>query len=489
MYNIIEKWKANPSKIFVYENDNKFTGKKLLYFYNNVKNNISFFSSYKYIILSGKNSLNWVLCYLACKSLGKELVIIPTNTLHEVLRVFSQLPKYSLLISDEKIKKIDIKQKFFHDIIKDTLKNKNSNPNIEIKKQNEIIFTSGTTGNPKGVILSEKAILHTVNILINNFRQTNQDLELLSMPFSHSFGLARLRCSLYANCVLYISDGLKNIPLIYKNIISLPITGLSFVPSAMEIFKSILKKDVKNISNKINYIELGSSRISKDLRIWLKTNFPNSIIYIHYGTTEASRSFFLKLGKNDDLLDSNYLGIISKKTEFKLVPNSKIAGNNNEEIFLKGNNLADGYLHSSSLKCTKFKDGWFNTSDIGFLKGKKLFLKGRSDNLINVGGRKIPAEKLEKDISSLHFIKDCLVFSVEDAVFEQRIAAIIVFDNKIGENPNIVNKLKKHLRKYPNEEYPKIAWTSKSIPLSHNGKKLRNRNQILMFTENLNQII
>ena len=146
------------------------------------------------------------------------------------------------------------------------MKNKNSNPNIEIKKQNEIIFTSGTTGNPKGAILSEKAILHTVNILINNFRQTNQDLELLSMPFSHSFGLARLRCSLYANCVLYISDGLKNIPLIYKNIISLPITGLSFVPSAMEIFKSILKKDVKNISNKINYIELGSSRISKDLK-------------------------------------------------------------------------------------------------------------------------------------------------------------------------------------------------------------------------------
>ena len=91
----------------------------------------------------------------------------------------------------------------------------------------------------------------------------------------------------------------------------------------MEIFKSILKKDVKNISNKINYIELGSSRISKDLRIGWKINFPNSIIYIHYGTTEASRSFFLKLGKNDDLLDSNYLGI-SKKTEFKLVPNSKL---------------------------------------------------------------------------------------------------------------------------------------------------------------------
>ena len=93
MYNIIEKWRANPSKIFAYEYGTPFIGKDLLQLYHNIKINLRRSSSIKYVILSGKNSLSWVLCYLACKSLKKELVIIPFNILSEVLKSHSNLQK------------------------------------------------------------------------------------------------------------------------------------------------------------------------------------------------------------------------------------------------------------------------------------------------------------------------------------------------------------------------------------------------------------
>ena len=122
MYNIIEKWKANPSKIFAYESGNQFTGKDLYHLYNNVKINISLFYSLKYVILSGKNSLSWVLCYLACKDLKKELIVIPFNSLYEVLNIYRYLSKHSFIISDKKIKKRNIQQKSFNNIIKKPLK-------------------------------------------------------------------------------------------------------------------------------------------------------------------------------------------------------------------------------------------------------------------------------------------------------------------------------------------------------------------------------
>ena len=72
--------------------------------------------------------------------------------------------------------------------------------------------------------------------------QKKTDLELLSMPFDHSFGLARLRCVLVSGGSALITDGLKNFPSIYKFSQTNTITGLSLLPSGIEIIKNLLKK-------------------------------------------------------------------------------------------------------------------------------------------------------------------------------------------------------------------------------------------------------
>ena len=176
------------------------------------------------------------------------------------------------------------------------------------------------------------------------------------------------------------------------------------------------------------------------------------------------------------------------QNEFKLKSNPNDEDNTSKEIYLRGKNLADGYLEPNSLKCVGFKNGWFNTSDIGYLENNKLFLKGRSDNQINIGGRKLSAEKIEREAMLLHFIHDILIFSVDDSVFGEKIAAIIVFNNNDSVSES-VNKLIKFFKGYPDEQFPKIVWIAKNILLSDNGKKVRDRKRILSFAKNLKQII
>ena len=95
-----------------------------------------------------------------------------------------------------------------------------------------------------------------------------------------------------------IADGLKDTPKILLTILDGRITGLGLVPAGLEIVKSLARKKAGELGRHIRYIELGSSAILPASRAWLFENFPNTVIWHHYGMTEASRSFFVRRGFN-----------------------------------------------------------------------------------------------------------------------------------------------------------------------------------------------
>ena len=115
------------------------------------------------------------------------------------------------------------------------------------------------------------------------------------MPFDHSFGLVRLRCCILSGTTMLVSDGLKNFPRIYKFSQENNLSGLSLVPSGLALIKILLKNKVKNFISNLRYLEIGSSHLTNDLRIWLKKNFLKTKVIHHYGMTEASRSFLIPI--------------------------------------------------------------------------------------------------------------------------------------------------------------------------------------------------
>ena len=347
------------NKIFIHDAGISYSGlmikKKIQYYILQIKN-----GKKDIIIIKSKNSANWVFIYLAVKVLNKSAFIISdtedNNTTELIQRNFSIHSRF------EKNKLL---------IIKNTKKESVNKAYSRIVKKNNIldcIFTTGTTGKPKGIFISEKAYLHTASLLIKKSQQKINDIELLSMPFSHSFGLARLRASILNKQSFVISDGLKNFPKIYKDLFSLKINGLSLVPSAIEIIKAMLRKNSIKFGEKIKYFEIGSSSINLGTRKWLNENFNKAIIFHHYGTTEASRSFFIDRGIGDKLnIKDNFVGDPTNKVEFKL--NKK--KNYSNEILIKGPHLADSYFYLNKNIQIKKIDKWFRTGDLGAIKNNK----------------------------------------------------------------------------------------------------------------------
>ena len=454
-----KNFENNKRKIF-FDNLTKYiSGEECLYLLDKASNLIKE-KNIKNIAIISKNCICWPIWYIASDKYCNNVFILSPELDQDVTKsiitennVQLTIRNPDILLSDNPLKNMEI--------------NMSSGKDIDNLRK-DILFTSGTTNIPKGVIVSEKAFCHVANVLIKKFDMSPSDNELLSMPFYHSFGLTRLRCVLLSHSQAIITDGLKNFPEVYKSSKNKKLTGLSLVPSGIIIIKNLLRKKVSKFVSNIKYFEIGSSSINYEIRIWLKENFKSSYILHHYGMTEASRSFMIGRGYLDNIKQTNnFIGSPIKDCKTKL---NKINKNNIGELLIKGKNLFNGYINNEDNK-NKFIDGWYKTGDLCKKQGGKFKIIGRVDNQINIGGNKVHAEIIEEKIEKLPNILRSLCFSTKNVFFGNSISLIIEKKKKSSTN-TIRKNILKNFEKEPSFLIPKKI-LFKKIKLKNNVKKIR----------------
>ncbi len=450
--NFLKNIKKHPNKIFIYDLKKSYTGYDCLNYLHKISKFIKL-NKIKNIGIKSKNSFHWAIWYLASDRYCQRIFIIKKDINSKILNNLKKKYKLDCVVSTNGKKLISF----------------NKTNKVDKNEREDILFTSGTTNFPKGVVIKEKSFLHVVKILTRKFDQSNSDLELLSMPFDHSFGLVRLRCCLYSGTQMLISDGLKNFPDIFSFSKKKKITGLSLVPSGVELIRILLKNKVNEFSNYLKYFEIGSSSLNNKTRLWLKNNFKNTNILHHYGMTEASRSFLISRGKKDKLnLSNNIIGNVIPGCKYKIDYKTK---KNKGELLIKGKNLFYNYLDIKD-KTKKLNNEWFRTGDICEKIGRNIKLIGRVDNQFNIGGNKVQAEFIESMIESLNYVDKCLCFKVKDEFYGEKIAVII--EKKRSIKKELINKMINILfKKYPDFYNPKII-LFKKVLLTSNKKKIRN---------------
>lgn len=460
----LSNFSSNPEKIYFSSLEESFTGKDCLQIINyfvdtfrlSEKNSIGIYSS---------NDIFWPLIYLAADLTVKEIYIFHSNTKKEHVEEYKSKYNIDFIYSEEVFDKTLLKK----------IKNMVFDKLVFSKKmsRSDILFTSGTTGMPKGVRILENSFLHVANLLRRKLDQSSFDTELLSMPFGHSFGLVRLRCVLLAGSSCVITNGLRDFPAIYKLSESKTITGLSFVPAALEIVKGLLRKKAKNFGQNIRYIELGSSFLSEETNEWLAENFPNTNVIHHYGMTEASRAFLRPRGKNDVKdLPSNWIGQVLEGCEYKLRPTDDYA-NKQEiegELLLRGKNLFSGYLDDEAFDQSL---DWLPTKDVCAERDGNLFLIGRTDNQYNIGGEKIQAEDIENRISHIEGVKDAVAFQISDKILGNKLGCIIQLQKNCNSHQYLNNQLNQSLNDLQGFLRPRYFVTYEDLVKTANGKKIR----------------
>ena len=351
----------------------------------------------------------------------------------------------------------------------------NCNDKVEFVSPNkdqiaDILFTTGTTGAPKGVALSylnHAAAARNINEFIGN---TSDDVELLALPVSHSFGLGRLRCSLSIGATVVMLGSFANVKKFFGEIKRCNVTIFGMVPASWGFIKKMSGKYIGKFANQLKYIEIGSSFMPIEDKQLLMELLPNTRICMHYGSTEASRSAFMEFHSyKDNLLTA---GHASPHTDIKLFStDGKVLPLGEEgEVCVKGEHVTCSYWNETPERfASDFFDDYFRTGDCATMDSEgNIYLKSRIKEMINVGGKKVSPMEVEDILNKIPGIKESACIGIPDPgiVLGEVVKAFIVADESLTDN-EIMEQLKSQLEVYKLPiEIERIA----EIPKTSSGK-------------------
>ena len=334
----------------------------------------------------------------------------------------------------------------------------------------DILFTTGTTGAPKGVALSYNnlsAAARNINAYIGN---TNSDVELLALPVSHSFGLGRLRCSLSKGATVVMLGTFANVKKFFKEMARCQVTMFAMVPASWGFIKKMSGKYIGKFADQLKFIEIGSSFMPVEDKELLMSLLPKTRICMHYGSTEASRSAFMEFHTYKDNLLS--IGKASPNVEIKICTSqgTPAALGEEGEVCVKGEHVTCSYWNETPERfASDFYDGYFRTGDCGTMDAEgNIYLKSRIKEMINVGGKKVSPMEVEDILNTIPGIKESACIGIPDPsiVLGEVVKAFIVADDNLSDE-EIMQQLRPQLEVY---KLPVEIERINAIPKTGSGK-------------------
>lgn len=334
----------------------------------------------------------------------------------------------------------------------------------------DILFTTGTTGAPKGVALSYNnlsAAARNINAFIGN---TSSDVELLALPVSHSFGLGRLRCSLSKGATVVMLGTFANVKKFFKEMARCQVTMFAMVPASWGFIKKMSGKYIGKFADQLKYIEIGSSFMPVEDKELLMSLLPDTRICMHYGSTEASRSAFMEFHAYKDNLLS--IGKASPNVEIKIFSSqgTPAALGEEGEVCVKGEHVTCSYWNETPERfASDFYDGYFRTGDCGTMDAEgNIYLKSRIKEMINVGGKKVSPMEVEDILNTIPGIKESACIGIPDPgiVLGEVVKAFIVADDNLSDE-EIMKQLRPQLEVY---KLPVEIERINAIPKTGSGK-------------------
>ena len=418
------------------------------------------------VILSAAGNIEFVYAYFGVHIAGGICVPIDPDTNQTRFEYIEKsTTPVCVMGSLHNVKKETIP---FTDVVNGTSKASYVTP--EQSQVADILFTTGTTGAPKGVALSYNnlsAAARNINAFIGN---TSSDVELLALPVSHSFGLGRLRCSLSKGATVVMLGTFANVKKFFKEMARCQVTMFAMVPASWGFIKKMSGKYIGKFADQLKYIEIGSSFMPVEDKKLLMSLLPNTRICMHYGSTEASRSAFMEFHTYKDNLLS--IGKASPNVEIKIftTQGTPAALGEEGEVCVKGEHVTCSYWNETPERfASDFYDGYFRTGDCGTMDAEgNIYLKSRIKEMINVGGKKVSPMEVEDILNTIPGIKESACIGIPDPgiVLGEVVKAFIVADDNLSDE-EIMQQLRPQLEVY---KLPVEIERINAIPKTGSGK-------------------
>ena len=459
-------------KVAIIENDKKITFYQLHEEVKKFSNNLDVLNQEEIISLISENSISFIIAYLGIINSGKIVHLISPDI--SEINLFNQLKssKSKNIICNQltknKISNFNSIKATIFDIEEILFKKNNKKIKFDTNEHAYLIYTSGTTSEPKGVIISHSMIEFTTKNIVKVLDYSNSDTDLLPLPLNHSFGLGCLHTSLYVGSTLVLLKNASNLEEILESLKKYKITTLAAIPATLTKILNFENEKIEDYFSQIRLIITNSTAIPKKTVIQFKEILKKGNLATYYGLTEASRSTFMIFDKNNHREES--VGKCSPNVEIKIVNKEK---NNLKlgDIYIKGENVIKKYWNNIEANKNIFEN-WLKTGDTGYFDEEGyLFLNGRSDEIINVGGEKVTPNEIEQTIKNIPGIDDVVAFGIKHEIFGQTIKLnVIKSKNSDIDKAQILSYCMKNLEKF---KIPSKIDFVKNIPKTDYGKVKR----------------
>ena len=319
-----------------------------------------------------------------------------------------------------------------------------------------ILFTTGSTGEPKAVQLSETNIESNTAAVVDAVSFATARAQVLFLPLSYSYGLlGQLLPALRTGVATELVERLVDVA---DRFARGSAEGMvSGVPSHHAALLRLVPPG--SACPRVTHVVSAGAAASPELRRRLRDAFPGAVIYANYGQTEASPRVLC--------LPSSHPKFFTTATGFPVGRLSVRLGEDGE-LLVRGPQVMLGYLGDPDGTTRKLAGGWLHTGDLATLDDEGLVtVNGRADDLINVGGERMSLIEVEAALAGVSGVRHAAAVAVTDELYGTAWAAYV---EPAGDEVT-ADQVREGLRlRLPPRKMPASLHLIRELPLTQNGK-------------------
>lgn len=352
------------------------------------------------------------------------------------------------------------------------------------KERSMILFTTGTTGSSKGVIVLHRNDVAIAGNVIEGTHMRKGNVEIIPMPLNHAFGLRRYQSVIVNGGTVCLMDGMAFIGTLWKLMDKYRANSMALSPASLGMIFQLSGDRIAEYKNQLDYIQIGSAPLMEADKQRLIRLLPDTRLYNFYGSSEAGCSCILDFNSND-----NKTGCIGRPTINSVVRFTDEKGNEVDRSKLSpetpailswgGSIVMEGYYNAPELTREAMDGGFVKTKDLAYLdEDGQCILVGRADDIVNYGGSKISPAEVEDCAKNYENIIDCAYSSIPDAITGE-LPVMLVIRKEGYEEGEFLDYLTERLENY---KLPKEIYYVEELPKTFKGTLLRKQVKELIKT-------
>lgn len=336
-----------------------------------------------------------------------------------------------------------------------------------------LVYTSGSTGNPKGVMLTHLNMTSAARSISAYLMNEPEDIILNVLPLSFDYGLYQLLMAFRVRATLVLEKSFTYPHAVLKRIIDERVTGFPLVPTMSAI---LLKMDLSKYDfSKLRFITNTGAALPTEHILTFRKRLPHVQIFSMYGLTECKRVSYLPLDQVD--IRTGSVGIAMPDTEVFIVDDAghRLPPEQIGELVVRGANVMKGYWEAPERTAERLKPAeipnemYLYTGDLFRMDREGyLYFVGRRDDIIKSRGEKVSPKEVENVLFAHDRISEAAIVGDPDPVLGQSIRAIItVMPDQTLTEKEVLSYCRRHLEDFM---VPQTIEFRDELPKSPNGK-------------------